>query len=114
MQYLPKLFVDEMIKYWTFEHVKVVSQLSNILKLNKDIDDIESMLISKGERKNIINYVEYSKICHVIRSFSDLNQTFGKKDITFPLSSSSREIEWRKDNLNGLDQFLDQIDTSMY
>ena len=26
LQYLPKLFVDKMIKYWMFEYVKVVSQ----------------------------------------------------------------------------------------
>ena len=36
-----------MIKEWTFEHVKVMSQLSNVVKWNKDSDEIESMLIAK-------------------------------------------------------------------
>ena len=38
----------------------------------------------------------FSRICHVIKYFTDLRQTFGKSDITFPLSSGSRDIEWRK------------------
>ena len=67
----------------------------------------------KRKSKNIIIYVDYSKICHVIRSFHDLNQKFGKEDINFPLSSSSRAIEWRKKNLNGLDKFVDRIDTCL-
>ena len=37
---LPKLFGDKMIKYWMFEYVKVVSQLSNFLKWNKEGDDM--------------------------------------------------------------------------
>ena len=75
-----------MIKTWIIEHVNVVSQLSNVVKWNKESDDREAMLISREKSKNIINYVEYSKTCHVIRSFPDLNQTFGEEDITFPLS----------------------------
>ena len=74
---------------------------------------MESMVIAREERKNVISYVDYSKICHVIRSFPDLNQTFGKEDITFPLSSISRAIEWRKNYLNGLYHFLDRINTSL-
>ena len=38
---LPKLFVDKMIKEWMFEHVKLVSQLSNFVKWNKDSDETE-------------------------------------------------------------------------
>ena len=49
---------------------------------------MESMLIAKEKRKNITSYVDYSKICHIIRSFPDLNQKFGKDDIKFPLFSS--------------------------
>ena len=32
LKYFPKLFFDKMIKYWMFEYVKVVSQLSNVAK----------------------------------------------------------------------------------
>ena len=42
-----KLFFDKMIKYYMFEYVKVVSQLSNIVKRSKESDDIESILISR-------------------------------------------------------------------
>ena len=100
LQDLPKLFVDKMIKTWIFEYIKVVSQLSNNVKWNKESDDMESMFIKIEESKNIIGYVDYSKFCHVIRSFPDLNQNIGKEDITFPLPSSSIAIEWRKNNMN--------------
>ena len=93
-QDLTKLFIDKMIKTLIFVYVKFVSQLSNVVKWNKESDDAESMLIAREERKKITSYVDYSKIFYVIRSFPDLNQTFGKRDITFPLSSSSRAIKW--------------------
>ena len=35
---------------------------------------------------NILSYVDYSKMCHVIKYFTELNQNFGQEDITFPLS----------------------------
>ena len=50
----------------------------------------------------------------MIRCFTDLNQTFGKEDITSPLLSSSRAIEWQKNHPNALYQYVDQIDTSLY
>ena len=51
LKYLPKLFVDKMIKECMFEHVKVVSQLSRLVKWNKESDEMESMLIAREERK---------------------------------------------------------------
>ena len=114
LQDFPELFVDRMIKTYIFEYVKVVSQLSNFVKWNKESDDMESIVIAREERENIISYVDYSKIFHVVRSFPDLNQKIGKEDITFTVYSSSIAIEWQKKYLNGLDQFVDQIDTSLY
>ena len=38
----------------------------------------------------------FSRIFHVIKCFPDLKKAFGKEDTTFPLSSSSRAIERRK------------------
>ena len=61
-----------------FEHVKFVSQLSNFLKQNKDSDEMKSMLIAREKKKNIISYVDFSKICHVIKCFPGLKQTFRK------------------------------------
>ena len=60
------------------QYVKVVSQLSNVVKWNKESDDMKSMLLSREERENIISYVDYSKFFHVISSVPGLNQTFGK------------------------------------
>ena len=45
------------------------------------------------KRENILIYVDFSKLCHVITYFPKLNQIFGQEDITFPISSSSRSIE---------------------
>ena len=51
LKMLPGLFIDNMMKEWMFEHVKFVSQLSNILKCNKESDEMGSMVIAieKGE-----------------------------------------------------------------
>ena len=76
-----------------FEYVKIVSRLSNVIKWNKDSDVMESMLIPIKKGVNILTYVDFSKTCHVIKCCPDLKQAFGKEDITFPLSSSSRSIE---------------------
>ena len=42
-----------------FEYIKVVSQLSNVVKCNKESDDMESMLIVREKGKNIISYVDF-------------------------------------------------------
>ena len=78
LQDFPKLFVGKMIKDWMFDYVKVVSRFSNVAKWNKESDYMESMLIAREKRKNIISYVDYSKFCHMIRRFPGLNQTFCK------------------------------------
>ena len=69
--------------------------------------------MQEEESDNIISHADYSKICHVIRSFSDLNQKFGKEDINFPPYSSSRSIEQQKKHLNGIYQFVDWIGTRL-
>ena len=56
LQDLPKLFFDKMIKEWIFEYVKVVSQLLNLLKWNKESADMESMLIAR-EKGKILQFV---------------------------------------------------------
>ena len=48
---------------------------------------------------NILSYVNFSKICHIINSFTELKQKIGKEDINFPLSSSSISIEWQNKNI---------------
>ena len=41
-----------------FEHVKVVAQLSRLVKWNKESNETESMLIEREEGKNIISHVD--------------------------------------------------------
>ena len=78
MEDLPRLSIDKMIKEWMFEYVKVVSQIPNVVKWNKYSYDTELMLIKRDKGGNIISYVYFSKICHMIRCFPNSNPTFGK------------------------------------
>ena len=54
---------------------------------------METMFIAREGTENNITYVDFSIICRVINCFTYLKQTFGKEDITFILSSSSRDVE---------------------
>ena len=96
LQYMPKLFVNKMIIDWMFKYVKVVSQLSNLVNWSKNSGDMESMVFAREKINDIITYVDFLKFALWLGFFSDLNQTFSKEDITFPQSSSSISIEWRK------------------
>ena len=61
---------------------------------------METMFIAREGTENNITYVDFSIIFRVINCFTYLKQTFGKEDITFILSSSSRDVEWRKSDLS--------------
>ena len=56
-----------MIKEWIFEHVKVVDQFSRVVNYNKESDEMESMFIAREEREHIISYIDFSRVCHVIK-----------------------------------------------
>ena len=77
---------------------KVVAHLSRVVKRNKDNQHMEQTYISREYRKHILSYDDSSKLCHVITYFTELNQYFEQEDITFPLSPSSRAIEWKNKN----------------
>ena len=42
---------------------------------------------------NIFRYVDYAIMSNVIQNFPELNRSFVKEGITFPLSYSSRPIK---------------------
>ena len=44
---------------------------------------MEPMYISREEWMNTFNYFDFSKLCHVITYFPELNQKFGQEDINF-------------------------------
>ena len=73
-----------------------MSQLSQVNLWNKDNVKMEVIYNSKYHTKNIFCYVGFARLFQVVKYFPQLNPNFGKEDITFPLSSSSRAIKWRK------------------
>ena len=74
--------------------IKVVDQLSKFLKRKKIQSTNGTNVYCKIGGIHILSYVDFSKLFHLIKYFTELNQNVGQKDITFPLSSSSRAIEW--------------------
>ena len=76
-----------------------MAKLSKVVKCNKDNQQMEPMYIPIEKWVNILSCVDFSKLCHVIKYFPGLNQKFGQEDITFPLYSSSRYIEWRNKHI---------------
>ena len=50
--------------------------------------------MARERGRNILSYVDFSKIQNAIKSFPESKQDIGKEGITFSLSSSSVEIEW--------------------
>ena len=55
--------------------------------------------MARERGRNILSYVDFSRICDVIKSFTELGQNIGVEDINFPLSSSLRAIEWRNEHI---------------
>ena len=51
-------------------HIKVVAQLSKVLRWNKYDQQIEPMYIVREEYMSILGYVDFEKICHVIKYFT--------------------------------------------
>ena len=73
-----KLFFDEMIKTWMNSHIKVLDRLSKFIEWNKENKRMDQLYIAR-ERGGILSYVDLSKLCHVIKYFSSLNQSIGKE-----------------------------------
>ena len=105
-----------MAKYLKFmnNYIKVVDQLSTFVKWSKENQQMGPMYVERDIGKNILSYVDFSKICYVIKYFSELKQDFGEEGIAFPSSSSSIAIEWRNEHLLELELYVDKIDTSLY
>ena len=59
---------------------------------------MEPMYIAKDKLMNILSYVDFSKLCHVVKYSTEWNKHSRQKYINFPLSSSSRDIEWRNEH----------------
>ena len=55
--------------------------------------------MARERGRNILSYVDFSHRYYVLKSFPELKQDIVEEDITFPLSSISRAIEWRNEDL---------------
>ena len=75
---------------------------------------MEQIYNVREELMNILSYVDFEKMCNIIKNSPGLNHNFVKEDITFPLLYSSRAIKWRKQYVNGLQIYVVQIDTITY
>ena len=73
-----------------------MANLSQVNVWNKNSRKMEVIYNVREHMENILRYIDFVKMCQVINYFTQLNPNFGKEDITFPLSLSSRAIEWRK------------------
>ena len=60
---------------------------------------------------NILSCVGFEKLCNVIKDYPEIIRNFVKECITFPLSYSSRAIQWQNIYLNELQTGVYQIDT---
>ena len=57
-------------------HIKIVAQLSKPVKWKNDNQQMEPRYIKREEWMNIPSYVDFSKLCHVIKYFPELNKTY--------------------------------------
>ena len=95
-------------------NIKIFAQLSKFNVWNQHNKQIEQMYNGIEELVNILSYVDFEKLYHVINYFPELNEEIEKKDIIVPLSSSSRAIKWGKKFLHEFESSVDQIDTRTY
>ena len=51
------------------KHIKVVDQLSKVLKWNKENQLVKPMYVARERGRNILSYVDLSNIRDVIKSF---------------------------------------------
>ena len=70
---------------------QIVYSLSQVNIWNKSNGKMVKMYNARGHMKKF-SYVGFSSLCQVIKYFTLLNLNLGGKDITFPLSYSSRAI----------------------
>ena len=110
---LPELFVDRIKKNMK-SRVQIVAQLSKVNLWNKENKKKELMYNTREKMMNTLSRVDFAKLCHVIKYFTQSNQVFGKEEIISPLSSSSTAIEWRKIYLIEFETGLSIFNTRTY
>ena len=72
------------------------------------------MYIVRQEEKNILSYVDFVRLCNVINQYPCSSINILTNGIAFPISYSSRAFKQVEDVITGLDEYVKQIDTSIY
>ena len=55
-----------------------MAQLSKFVKWKTENQQMEPMYVAREKAKSVLIYVDFSKICYLIKSFPELKQKFGK------------------------------------
>ena len=63
---LPQLFVNKVIKKWMNSHIKVVAQLSKVVKWDKQNLKMKPMYMAGEIRINFLSSVDFTKNCCLI------------------------------------------------
>ena len=72
------------------------------------------MCIVIENQKNILTYVYFTRLCNIIRKFSELNIDILNESINFTLLYGSRAFKRRENVLTGLEKYAKQINTRTY
>ena len=66
-------------------HIQIVAQLSKVDAWNKENQQMEQIYNARQVLMNILSYVDFARLCVVIKYFPELNQKIVKEGITFPI-----------------------------
>ena len=68
----PTIFDDRILVPWIQENVQLSSQLSRIDVWYQQSQEKDDMIIAIEDFKNILNYVDFSRLCYFISRFPEL------------------------------------------
>ena len=71
-------------------------------------------LLLQGIILIFLSYVDFSRLCYVISQFSEFIPELLKNGITFPLKKIKGDIECIDINIDGLNYYVNQINTNTY
>ena len=82
--------IKKKLETWINENIQVVTQLSKIYVWKIYIQKKEHMYIGREDEKNILSYVDFTRLRNVMSRFPELSIDILTNGISFPLSSSTR------------------------
>ena len=67
-----------MFEQWMNSNIQIVAQLSKFNVWNQHNQQMEQMYNRREELYNISIYVDFAKLCNVIKNFTELNYNLAK------------------------------------